>query len=110
MNDDGAVALEVVLVVPLVALLVLAVLGTTAVVTDQLAATRAARAAARAVALSGELGRADAAAAAVDPSAVVTARLRRGVVEVQVRLTGDVLGLDYAVDAAASAALEPVAW
>lgn len=107
-GERGAVTLEAVLVLPLVALVLAAVLSTTTVVVDQLAATRAASAAARTVALTGDIGRAAGVVEATSPGAAVTARVRHGVAVVTVRIAGDLLGVDYAVEAAATAPLEPI--
>lgn len=105
--ESGAVALESVLLLPVVLLLVGAVLATTGVVVDHLAVARAARAAARSVALTGEVGTAASVARAVHPSAVATVRVVRGVAHVEVRVDGAVVGRPYAVDATAAAPLEP---
>ena len=106
-RQDGSIALEAVLALPLVALVLAAVLGTTTVVVDQLAATRAARAAARTVAVTGDPDRARAVVAATAPTAEATVILRGGVARVTVLLTGELVGVDYAVDATAAAPLEP---
>lgn len=108
-RQEGAVALEAALVLPLVALVVAAVLGTTSVVGDQLAASRAARAAARAVALSADPARATVVAASTAPGARATVDLRGGAASVTVVVTGDLLGVGYRVDATAVAPLEPAA-
>lgn len=106
--DAGVVALESLLVLPLVALLVAVVLATTTVAGDHLAVARAARAAARSVALTGEAGAARAVVQAVHPRATATVTVRRGVVHVTVVTRGRLVGVPYTVDAAASAPLEPV--
>lgn len=108
-RQDGSVALETVLALPLVVLVLAAVLGTTVVVSDQLAATRAARAAARTVALTGEPGRAAGVARGTAPGATTTVEVHGGVATVTVRLAADLLGVAYAVDATAAAPLEPAA-
>lgn len=101
-------ALEAVLVLPLVALLVGAVLATTTVVVEHLAVARAARAAARTVALTGEVDAATRVARSVHPGAVTTVRVRGGVAHVAVVVRGDIIGIPYAVDTSAAAPLEPV--
>lgn len=106
-TDVGAVALEALLALPLLALLLVAILGSTAVVVDQLAATRAARAAARTVAVTGDRAAAATVAAATSPGAHAEVRLQRGIVTVEVRLDGNLLGVGYTVDATAVAPLEP---
>ena len=108
-HQDGSVALEAVLTLPLVVLVLAAVLGTTTVVSDQLAATRAARGAARTVALTGDPGRATSVARGVAPGATTTVRVHGGVATVTVRIAADLLGVAYAVDATAAAPLEPAA-
>lgn len=108
-RQGGSVALETVLALPLLALVLTAVLGTTSVVVDQLAATRAARAAARTVALTGDPGRATSVASATTPGARATVSVRGGVATVTVVVADEVLGVGYAVDATAVAPLEPAA-
>lgn len=108
-REDGSVALETVLALPLVALVLAAVLGTTAVVVDQLAATRAARAGARAVALTGDPTQASTLAAATVAGARATVNVRGGVVHVTVVVADDLFGVGYRVDATAAAPLEPAA-
>ncbi len=105
---EGAVALEVALSLPLVAVILAGLLSTTTVVVDQLEATRAARAAARTVALTGDVGRAATVAGATSPSAIATTRIDRGVAVVTVRVPGDLAGLGYTVEATATAPLEPI--
>lgn len=107
-SQGGAVALEAVLLLPLVVLLVAAVLGTTTVVVEHLAVARAARAAARTVALTGEPGAAARVAQGVRPGAVTTVRLRGGVVHVDVAVRGGIAGVPYTAEATAVAPLEPV--
>lgn len=107
-HQDGSIALETVLVLPLLALVLAAVLGTTSVVADQLAATRAARAGARAVALTGDPARAVDLASATTAGARATVSIRGGVATVTVVVTDQVLGVGYVVDATAVAPLEPV--
>lgn len=107
-HQDGSVALETVLVLPLLALVLVAVLGTTSVVVDQLAAARAARAGARTVALTGEPASAVSLTSSTTAGARTTVSIRGGVASVTVVVTGDVLGVGYAVDATAVAPLEPV--
>ncbi len=102
-------ALETVLALPLLVLVVAGVLGTTTVVTDQLAATRAARSAARTVALTGDPGRATSVAGNAAPGATTTTEVRGGVATVTVRITDDLLGVAYTVEATAAAPLEPAA-
>lgn len=102
-------ALESVLVLPLVVLLVGAVLATTTVVTEHLAATRAARAAVRTVALTGESAAAARVARAVHPRASTSVQVRGGVAHVTVQLRGALVGVPYVVDATAAAPLEPAA-
>ena len=106
-RQDGSIALEAVLVLPLVALVLAAVLSTTTVVADQLAAARAARAAARTVALTGDPSRATTTARATTSDARTTVRLRGGVVHVTVAVVDDLFGVDYRVEATAVAPLEP---
>lgn len=106
-RQEGAIALETALVLPLVALVVAAVLGTTSLVADQLSVTRAARASARAVALTGDPARASAVAGATAPGARVTVSVRGGVATVTVVVADDLLGVGYRVDATAVAPLEP---
>lgn len=107
-HQDGSVALEAALVLPLLALVLTAVLGTTSVVVDQLAAARAARAAARTVALTGDPGRATTLATATAAGSRATVSVRDGVAQVTVVVPGDILGVTYAVDATAVAPLEPI--
>lgn len=102
-------ALESLLVLPLVVLVVAGVLATSTVVVDQLAVARAARAAARSVALTGEQGTASQIVHAVRPGAVASVRVQGGVAHVTVVLRGAVAGVPYSVDATASAPLEPAA-
>lgn len=104
-GQDGAITLEAVLVAPVVALLVVGVLGLTAVTADQLVAERTARAAARAVALTGGPG---AVTAALPPDTTVTIARRGRAATVTVAVTGDVVGIAYRVVATATAPLEPV--
>ena len=106
-DEEGVVALETVLVLPLVAVVVAVVLATGTVVADHLAVGRAARAAARTVALTGEVASAVAVARSVHPGAVATVSVRGGVVHVTVRIRGDMIGVGYDVDASAAAPLEP---
>ncbi len=108
-TEAGAVALETVLVLPLVVLLVGAVLATTTVVADHVAVVRAARAAARTVALTGEVAAASYVARGVHPGAVTSVAVRGGVVHVEVVVSGAVAGVPYTVDASAVAPLEPAA-
>lgn len=100
-------ALEAALALPLVGLVLAAVLGTTTVVVDQLVVTRAARAAARAVAVSGDRSAAATVVASTTPTARATVRVRRGLATVTVTLVDDVMGVAYGVDATAVAPLEP---
>lgn len=106
-SDAGAVALEALLVLPLVVLVVAAVLATTTVAADQLAVARAARAAARSVALTGEAGTARAVVQAVRPGAATAVRTRGGAAQVTVTAGGRIAGVPYTVDARAAAPLEP---
>ena len=106
-GQEGAVALESVLVLPLVVLLAAAVLATSSVVVDHLTATRAARAAARTVALTGEPGTAATVVGSMQPGATTTVSVQRGVAHVTVRLRVVIVGVPYAVDATAAAPLEP---
>ena len=106
--EAGVVALESLLVLPLVAMLVAVVLATTTVAADHLSVARAARAAARSVALTGEAGTARTVVQAVHPRASVAVTIRRGVVHVTVATRSRLVGVPFRVDAAASAPLEPV--
>lgn len=106
-SEAGAVAFEAVLVLPLVVLLVGAVLATTSLVVDHLAVARAARAAARTVALTGEAAAATRVARGVHPDAAATVRVQGGVAHVEVVVRGAVAGVPYTVDATAVAPLEP---
>lgn len=106
--ERGAVSLEVLLVLPLVVLVLAALVGLTAVIGDELAVTQAARAGARAAALSGDVGEARRVAGAVVPDARVGVSLRGGVVTVQVERRSGWLGRGLVVDATATAPLEPV--
>lgn len=108
-QQDGSIALEAVLALPLVVVVLAAVLGTTTVIGDQLAATRAARAAARTVALTGETGLAAGVARGTAPGATTAVEVHGGTVTVTVRIAADLLGVGYAVDATAAAPLEPAA-
>lgn len=105
-GEDGSVALETVLVLPLVALLLVGVLGSTAVVTEQLVVTRAARSAARAVAISGDTRQAHDVAGDAGRVAV---QVHGGVVTVRVTAATGLLGVEHTVRAVATAPLEPVA-
>lgn len=107
-DESGAVALETMLVLPLVVLLLGGVLASSSVVVDQLAVTRAARAAARTVSLTGDTAAARAAAGQVWPGVVVGVRVRQGVASVTVTRRSSLLGVPYEVDATAVAPLEPV--
>ena len=107
-DESGAVALEAMLVLPLVVVLLGAVVASSSVVVDQLAVTRAARAAARAVSLTGDTAAARSVAGQVRPGAVVGVQVRRGVVGVTVTGRSSLLGVAYEVDATAVAPLEPV--
>lgn len=100
-------ALEAGLALPVVALLLAALLAVTAVVADQLAVARAARAAARTMAVTGRHAPAVEAARMVVPSARVQVGVRGGVAAVTVVLDDSVLGVRYAVDARSTAPLEP---
>ena len=104
-GQTGSVALEAVLVAPLVALLATAVLGLTGVVADQLVAERAARAGARAVALTGGAG---GVTAGLPAHARLTVTRSGRIATVRVTIPGDVVGLPYIASATASAPLEPV--
>lgn len=106
-DERGVVALEVALVAPLVALLVVAVLAVLGPVGDVLAVEQAARAAARAVALTGAPADGTAAAHAVLPGARVVVDLDADVVLVQVTHVRDVLGRSVPTSGTAVAALEP---
>ena len=108
-DDDGVVALETLLVLPLVVAVLAVVLATGTVVTDHLAVARAARAVARTVALTGEVGSAAAVARSVHPDAVATVTVRGGVAHVTVRVRASLAGVGYDVDASAAAPLEPAA-
>ncbi len=101
----GVVALEAVLAAPLVAVLVVAVLGLGVVVTDQLVAERIARTVARAVAVTGA---APPAPDGLPPDGRVVVTRSGRTVTVEVTVDGAVVGLPYRVRAAATAALEPV--
>ncbi len=100
-------ALEALLVLPVVVVLVAAVLGTSGVVADQLTVARAARAAARSVAVTGDVGAAAQVVQAVHPTASASVRVRRGRVEVTVTVSDELAGVAYAVDATSVAPLEP---
>lgn len=108
-GEGGIVALELALVAPALALLALAVLGVLGPVTDQLAVEEAARAAARAVAVTGDRAAAAEAVAAAAPGATVEVDADGGVVAVEVTLVRDVLGVAVASTGRAAAACEPVA-
>lgn len=97
-------ALEGLLVLPLVALLLVGVLGTTAVVTEQLAVTQAARSAARAVSVSGDPRVATEVAGGAGRVAV---QVHGGVATVRVSATAELLGVRHTVSAVAAAPLEP---
>ena len=101
-------ALESLLVLPLVLLVVAAVLATTTVAGDQLAVARAARAGARSVALTGEVGAARPVVQAVRPQATVEVRTHLGTARVTVTARGRLVGIPYEVHATAAAPLEPV--
>jgi len=107
--QGGVVALEVALVAPLVALLVVAVLAVLGPVGDVLAVEEAARAGARAVALTGDPAAGTAAAHAVLPGAQVVVDLDAEVVLVEVTHVRDLLGRSVATSGRAVAALEPAA-
>ena len=108
-DEHGVVALETLLVLPVLVTVVLVVLLTGTVVADHLAVGRAARAAARTVALTGEVAGAAAVARSVHPDAAATVVVRGGIAHVTVRLRGDVAGVHYDVETSAAAPLEPVA-
>ena len=106
-RDGGSIALEAVLVLPVAALVVVALLGAVVPVVDAVALDAAARAAARAVALDGDLGRAGPTVAARVAGAVVETRVDGGLVVVRVHRVRDVLGVPVVVDGRAVAPLEP---
>lgn len=101
---DGSVALEVALVTPVLAVLLVGVLGLASVVIDQLVAERAARAIARAAAVSGHVG---GMVEALPAGATVRSTRGSATVTVEVAISGDVVGVPYTVTAVAKAPREP---
>lgn len=108
-GEAGAVALETVLVLPVVALLLVAVLGSLGLVSTQLTVTQAARAGARAVALSGDPAAGRAAVTGAVPGAAVTVEVRDRVAHVEVVRRTRLLRVVHELRATAAAPLEPAA-
>lgn len=90
---------------PVVALLLVGVVGMLRVATDQLAVERVARAAARSVAVTGDAG---GAGQALPAGGDLQVRRRGREVVVVATVRGALAGVDYVVRARAVSALEPV--
>ena len=108
-GEGGAAALETVLVLPVVALLLVALLGSLGLIGAQLSVTQAARAAARAVALSGQASSAHTTVARAVPDALVRVDVRGRVARVEVVRRATLLGVAQELRATAVAPLEPAA-
>jgi Flp pilus assembly protein TadG len=106
-GERGVVALETALVLPVVVLLLVGVLGLLGVVQAQLEVEQAARAGARAAAVTGNRADGLLVAGATSNASSVTVVVRGARVTVEVVAQRDVLGVPVWLSATAVAPLEP---
>jgi Flp pilus assembly protein TadG len=106
-GESGVVALETALVLPVVVLLLVGVLGLLGVVQAQLEVEQAARAGARAAAVTGNRADGLQVAGATSNASSVTVVVRGARVTVKVVAQRDVLGVPVWLSATAVAPLEP---